>query len=141
MTVDRRGHSVFLTGSDERTGSAHSDMLTAAYTVGKTNSRWVARFDGGGWDEGVDVVWVPSVRHEVAVTGGSERNGVVGWRTIAYTASTGTRVWSDEYRGPSKEQGYPRAITASASGTRIYVVGYTTTARMDDFATVAYRAG
>jgi hypothetical protein len=140
VTVDPHGHSVFLTGNDERVGSTHSDMVTAAYRVGARRARWFARFDGGGWDEGIDVVWVPSPRPRVAVTGGSEQDGTVGWRTVVYGARAGTRSWSDEYRGPSKQQGYPRAITASPGGARVYVVGYATTSRLDDFTTVAYRA-
>jgi len=140
VTVDPHGHRVFFTGNDERVGSTHSDMLTAAYRVGAPKAQWFRRFDGGGWDEGIDVVWVPSARPRVAVTGGSEHDGTVGWRTVAYGARTGTRAWTDEYRGPLKQQGYPRAISASPGGTRVYVVGYTTTSRLDDFTTVAYRA-
>jgi hypothetical protein len=140
VTVNPRGTAVFFTGNDERVGSSHSDMVTAAYDLGSRHPLWFARFDGGGWDEGIDVVWIPSVRPEIVVTGGSERDSVVGWRTVAYGSRTGKELWSDLYRGPLQEQGFPRAITASPGGNRVYVVGYTTTSRADDFATVAYRS-
>jgi hypothetical protein len=139
VTVGRRGAKAFFTGNDERVGSSDSDMVTAAYDLWTEHRLWFSRFDGGGYDEGIDVVWVPAAPPLVVVTGGSESDSVFGWRTVAYGARGGRDMWADLYSGPLGEQGFPRAITASPGGTRVYVVGYTTTARRDDFATVAYR--
>lgn len=134
VTANRRGSRVFFTG---RTLS--SDMVTAAYEPRTGRELWFSRFDGGGYDEGIDVTWVASDRPQVAVTGGSEANGVFAWRTIAYGAGSGRQRWTDLYRGPLREQGFPRALAAAPGGTRVYVVGYTETSDYDDFATVAYR--
>jgi hypothetical protein len=139
VTVDRRGARASFTGNTERVGSGRSDTVTAAFDVRTERLLWLARFDGGGWDEGIDVTWVPSDPPQVVVTGGSERDGVIGWRTLAYGARRGTDLWTDLYRGPLREQGFPRALVAAPGGNRVYVVGYTTTSRRDDFATVAYR--
>ena len=141
VSTDRRGYRIFFTGNTERAGSTGSDMVTAAYDVGTGRQLWFARFDGGGWDEGIDVVCVPSDPPQVVVTGGSEADGVVGWRTVAYGARGGKQRWTDLYRGPLHEQGFPRALAAAPGGARVYVVGYTTTTRYDAFATVAYRTG
>jgi hypothetical protein len=140
VTADRRGSRVFFTGNTERAGVSGSDMVTASYDLRTGRELWFARFDGGGWDEGIDVTWVPSDRPQVAVTGGSEADGVTGWRTVAYGARGGKQRWSDLYRGPLQEGGFPRTLTAAPGGTRVYVVGYTTTSHYSDFATVAYRA-
>jgi uncharacterized delta-60 repeat protein len=113
VTADRRGSRVFFTGNTERAGVSGSDMVTASYDVRTGRELWFARFDGGGWDEGIDVTWVPSDRPQVAVTGGSEADGVTGWRTVAYGARGGKQRWSDLYRGPLQEGGFPRTLAAA----------------------------
>jgi len=138
VTIDRRGSRIFFTGNTERLGGNGSDTVTAAYDVRTGRRLWFARFDGGGWDEGIDVAFVPSDPPQVVVTGGSEADGVIGWRTVAYGAAGGTQRWTAQYRGPLREEGFPRALAAAPDGGRVYVVGYTTARHLDEFATIAY---
>jgi hypothetical protein len=139
VTTNPRGSRVFFTGNTEGSGSTNSDTVSAAYDVGTGRKLWFSRFNGGGFDEGIDVTWVPSAHPQVAVTGGSEVGGTFAWRTVAYGARGGRQRWTDLYQGPLHQQGFPRALVAGPGGTRVYVVGYTTTTQGDGFATVAYR--
>jgi hypothetical protein len=129
VTIDHRGTTVYFTGTREP-----GQGFTTAYDLRSGNRRWRAPFGTSGT---VAVVAVPSSPAQVVVTGYREVDSAYAWKTVAYSAGTGRRLWSDLYRGPLHEQGFPRAIAAAPAGTRVYVVGYATTKHSDDFATIA----
>ena len=130
VTIDRPGSRVFFTGNTER-----GEAFTAAYDLRSVNRLWRAPFGTTG---SVAIVVVPSSPPQVVVTGYSEVDSAFEWKTVAYAARTGSQLWSDLYRGPLREEGFPRSIAAAPGGTRVYVVGFTTTKRSDDFATIAF---
>jgi DNA-binding beta-propeller fold protein YncE len=54
--------------------------------------------------------------------------------TVAYDASTGTRLWRSEFSGGDGAIGYPHAIVTSPDGAHVYVTGV-----VDDYyGTIAY---
>jgi outer membrane protein assembly factor BamB len=126
VTINHRGTKVFFTGG----------RFIAAFDLRSTERIWRSRFDGDGT---IAMAVVPSSPPQVVVTGYIEIDQVYAWDTAAYDTRTGRALWSDVYRGPLRQQGFPRDLTAAPAGTRVYVVGYASTRRSDDFATIAYR--
>jgi hypothetical protein len=116
-------------------------------------ARWTERFDGAADLNDVATSIVIGPRgHRVFVT---------GWRTtgpqdpepydtdyvtIAYSASTGNRLWRARYNGPAKSGDAAVAIQVAPDGSALYVIGTSDdaagpfAAHEESIATVAYDA-
>jgi DNA-binding beta-propeller fold protein YncE len=61
------------------------------------------------------------------------------FETVAYSGATGARLWAKAYQG--REFNFPRAITVSPDGSRVYVTGSLSGGKAADaVATIAYDA-
>jgi hypothetical protein len=86
--------------------------------------KWVERYNGpaNGADFATAVAVSPQ-GSKVFVTGGSMgANGIVDFATIAYSATTGSRLWVKRY-DPSQSSGEPVAIVVSPDGSKVFIIG------------------
>jgi WD40 repeat protein len=140
--VSPDGSSVFVTGySSGPLGD--SDFVTVAYQASTGAGLWIKRF--GGPANGSDAATALGVSPDgssVFVTGHSAgATGSSHYATIAYTASTGARLWVKRYDGPGAGNDFPYALAVSPDGSGVFVTGYATgpTGSLD-YGTVAYQA-
>ena len=74
---------------------------------------------------------------KVFVTGMSQTNGSIrsaDYATVAYEASTGTRLWVRRYNGGRNHSDVARAMATSPDGSKVFVAGISGRS----YATVAY---
>jgi hypothetical protein len=76
----------------------------------------------------------------VFVAGRSWGSKNYDYATVAYDASTGSRLWLKRYEGPSDGADEANALELSPDGSALYVSGssYGGKTTKDDYATVAY---
>ena len=67
---------------------------------------------------------------------GSTSGSPYGYATVAYSASTGTKLWARRYGGPDHLGGQASALVVSPDATRVFVTGTIT----GGYGTVAYDA-
>ena len=67
---------------------------------------------------------------------GTTSDAPSGYATVAYNASTGTKLWARRYGGPDHLGGQASALVVSPDGTTVFVTGTTN----DGYGTVAYDA-
>lgn len=135
------GTKVFVTG---RLGSPDLiDYLTIAYDALTGEMLWVDRYNGpAGSDDRVSSVKVSPDGSRVFVTGRSY-GGSSGddYATIAYDASSGTRLWVARHNGPGNGEDVASSLGVSPDGTSVFVTGRSDGGRSRfDYATVAYSA-
>lgn len=149
IAISPDGSRLFVTGEADAAGGS-SDFATVAYDTTTGAQAWVARYDGGSYDI-ADAIAVSADGARIFVTGQSfTAPNNVDYVTVAYTAASGTPMWTATYDGPARSSDTPEAIAVSPDGLRVYVTGasYGTatvpglplTGSMD-YATVAYDAG
>jgi hypothetical protein len=69
------------------------------------------------------------------------RAGPYDYATIAYDASTGTRLWVRRYNGPGNGDDEAQSVTPSSDGSQVFVTGFSTGLTSGyDYATIAYDA-
>jgi hypothetical protein len=104
---------------------------------------WTTRYKGPG--NGVDLAYAIEVSpdgSEVFVTG-SSYGSTSGddYATLAYDASTGSRLWKARLNGPGNGNDHAYAIVVSPDGSEVFVTGSSYGSRSDDdYLTVAYDA-
>jgi outer membrane protein assembly factor BamB len=130
VTINRSATRIYFTGYS---WSGSPGTLTAAYDLGTARRKWKTSIGNGG---GVAIVASPSSA-EVYVSAYTEESAMA-WQTTAFDRRTGVVLWSDIYRGPLHQQGFPRAMAVAPYGSRVYVVGYASSSTGSDFATMAY---
>lgn len=60
---------------------------------------------------------------------------------MAYSASTGARLWAGRYNGPGNGLDFAYSVAVSPSGCRVFVTGFSIVATSGaDYATIAYSA-
>jgi DNA-binding beta-propeller fold protein YncE len=147
LTVSSDGSMVFITGSISFGATDDSNYLTVAYDAATGAKRWVSRYDGpDGGDSNNDFASSIAVSPEgnrVFVTGGSY-GGPTGssYATIAYDATTGTRLWTKRYEFKTFDNvNSARAIAVSPDGETVFVTGLSAGEDTNwDYATIAYDA-
>ena len=142
VAVSPGGTRVFVTGSSQGTGSGQ-DSATVAYNAATGAQLWAQRYNGpaNGNDYALSVAVSPGGTR-VFVTGSSQ-GAVSGgdYATVAYSASTGTRLWARRYNGPANRDDGASSVRVSPGGTKVFVTGDSQGARShQDYATVAYNA-
>jgi len=126
-------------------GAARS--LAAAQTgrpAGTPGSQlWVQRYNGpGNGNDAANSVAVSPGGNRVYVTGASQgtRSGQ-DYATVAYSATTGARLWAARYNGPGNGSDAANSVAVSPGGSRVFVTGESRGTRSgQDYATVAYSA-
>ena len=138
------GTTVFVAGTTHGTAEGtRDDYVTVAYEASSGTRLWIRRFDAWGSpeDRSQDAVTdLVAAGSKVFVTGTSARFGVQGdFSTVAYDASSGTRLWDRRYDGPVGSYDVAEGLAASSDGSIVYVTGTSPGATFwDDYATVAY---
>ena len=104
---------------------------------------WLRRYNGSG--NGSDralAVAASADGTKVFVTGYSAGNGTgFDYVTVAYSAQSGSSLWTRRYDGPTSSDDVARAIAVSPDGRRVFVTGYSGgNGTGPDYATVAYDA-
>jgi outer membrane protein assembly factor BamB len=160
LGVSPDGTTVFVTGS--RVGSrSFYDYATVAYDASTGARLWTERYDGPENDfdraYALDVdpdgsaVYVtgvsrgsrpelrPGERLETRELERSHDDAGNDYATIAYDASTGTRLWLTRYDGRAHNFDGPSDIDVSPNGSAVFVTG-TSIGTSEDYGTVAYDA-
>jgi len=140
VAVSPDGTRVFVTG--ESVGpSGSTDYATVAYASASGQQLWVARYNdrGNGSDMGISVAVTPDGTR-VLVTGmayiSSKNKGYV---TMAYSASTGRRLWLSRYAFTGNGTNLPHSLAVSPDGATAFVTGQSHgPTSVSDYATVAY---
>lgn len=132
---------VALTGSAQ---AASASAPTARPTPGK--QLWAASFQADGEGQETAMALSPSGR-TVFVTGSSQDSRATGvdYKTVAYSAATGRKLWASRYSGPGKREDDPCAMAVSPGGGTVFVTGYSPSLRgaangVGAYATIAYSA-
>jgi hypothetical protein len=117
-------------------------IASPAFAVG--TKVWVRRYDGPGhsFDVGAAIATSPD-SSRVFVTGYSDSTATdYDYETIAYSASSGSRVWAKRFDGARSLDDYATSIAVSPDGRKVFVSGYTNGGSRTgyDYATVAYSA-
>jgi PQQ-like domain len=123
-------------------GTSGGDLVTVAYDASSGGARWVGRHPGGA-PTVRPVLVTASLDGSTVFVGGSSYAAATGfdYTTIAYEAASGAVRWVRRYDGPSSEDDYVHAISASADGSVVFVTGMSRGGASNyDFATFAYRA-
>lgn len=148
------GGKVFVTGeSIGRTSGM--DYATVAYHAATGAQVWVKRYNGPSNRDDVASFAAVSPRGDtVLVTGTSNSVGLdifdarmahadaaptPDYATVAYSASTGARLWASRYDGPGHGLDFATSVAVSPSGRRAFVTGFSiVTGSAADYATIAY---
>jgi hypothetical protein len=139
------GSAVFVTGTSHVLtpgGVDLPDFATIAYDATDGETLWISRWDGG-YADGAAGLAVDPGGTKVFVTGySSRRNGLTDYATVAYGATSGSKVWTKRYTGLTKySDDSPRDIAVDPDGRTVFVTGNSGGAGRDvDYATVAYRS-
>ena len=117
---------------------------TIAYSASSGAQLWARRYTAGGigHDAPSDVAVSPDGTR-VFVTGGTAREtSGSDATTIAYTASTGDRLWARRYIGPTNGGAGGSSLTVSSDGSMVFITGSISSGATDDsnYLTVAYDA-
>jgi uncharacterized delta-60 repeat protein len=137
LAIDASGN-VYVTGSSTEAFNNFKEMTTIKYnTTGVT--QWVkTEFSPYGDDEGTDIV-VNSSGY-VYVTGWRTGNNGKNYWTIKYSSSNGSRIWENEYNGPSNGDDVATGIAVDGSGN-VYVTGWSAgSGTGNDYATIKYNS-
>jgi DNA-binding beta-propeller fold protein YncE len=115
-----------------------------AATRGPTSpgaTQWVRRYNGpGNGDDSARAVLVNPDGARVYVTGLSPgSSGGYDFGTVAYDASSGTRLWVARYKNQGNSSDDPYSLGVSPDGAKVYVTG-ATCPRTCHYGTVAYDA-
>jgi uncharacterized delta-60 repeat protein len=119
ITVDDSGY-IYVTGMSVGSGTG-GDYATIKYDK-DGNEIWVARYDGGFYDDACAIAM--DENGDIYVTGtscGSSYNNY-DWATIKYNSS-GVEEWVARYNGPKDSLDEAKAIAVDHWGN-VYVTGY-----------------
>lgn len=138
------GSKVVVTGLSYL-GQFRVDFATVAYEARTGHRQWVRFYDFGtteianqpaamAIDPSGDTVYVTGESYVLA-------QDAYDYATVAYATRDGATRWVARYDGPAGDDDLPRAITASADGSAVFVTGSSIgTTGGYDYATVGYDA-
>jgi hypothetical protein len=140
IAVSPRGSTVFVTGSSLGPGKRRN-YATIAYDAATGAMLWVRRYSGSRGYAGASALALSPSGRILFVTGSSGAARRAEYATIAYSAATGTQLWTRTYSGSGSHYNAPVAIAASPDGRTVVVTGSGYRARTGtDIETVAYDA-
>jgi hypothetical protein len=132
---------VFSTDSTKvfATGTGAGGMVTWAFNSSTGAPVWSKNYTFGT-NEG-KAIGVSPDGSKVFVTGQSLVGGHYDYVTIAYSTSTGSRVWFQRFDSTSHLDDIPAALAVSPDGSKVFVTGSSVgSSSGQDYATVAYDA-
>jgi WD40 repeat protein len=140
------GNKLFVTGSSKGSNTG-VDYATVAYKVSNGTKLWAKRFDAaGGKDKAASIAVSPNGA-KVFVTGLADRGTPTeyDYATVAYKASSGTKLWVRYYESLFHDMGdgdFGRSVTVSPDSKRVFVTGASGGAGSGShlYGTVAYKA-
>jgi hypothetical protein len=144
LAVRPGGREIVVTGASRGRRSG-DDYATVAYNAATGARLWARRYNGPGnqADKAMAVTAGPG-GHQLYVTGFSF--GITSkqdYATIAYNATTGSRLWLRRYDGPSSSFDVASSVAAAPGGAIVAVTGGSFggggTGSLD-YATIAYSA-
>jgi WD40 repeat protein len=142
LGVSPDGAIVFVTGLSP--GAGHGDdYVTLAYSASTGATLWSRRYDGPGHaSDAARGLAVSPDGSAVFVTGSSVgTTGHPDYTTVAYGATTGTRLWVKRYKGPANDVDEAHAVKVSPDGSTVFVTGNSDGSDGGfDYGTVAYEA-
>jgi hypothetical protein len=143
LAVNPSGSEVFVAGYYYAWTSAADDFVTVAYDIATGTQIWLRRYNGPAdrYDEASAVTASPD-GSKVFVTGYSQGPAAdYDYATVAYDASSGTRLWARRYNGPGNRSDFPQSLGVSPDGSEVFVTGASPGAsNWFEYATVAYDA-
>ena len=138
VEVSPDGSMAFVTGASYGIDT-RADIATIAYDTATGTALWVKRFDGPrNRSDGASDLGVSPDGSTVFVTGASMRTNN-NYVTLAYEATTGSRLWVKRYDGPANSSDVAHALGVSSNGSKVFITGSSFGAGAD-FATLAYDA-
>ncbi|MEA2521037.1 MAG: hypothetical protein QOI81_683, partial [Actinomycetota bacterium] len=142
LGVSPDGSEVFVTGQSSGSGS-ETDYATVAYDAVTGTEVWVRRYNGpGNYIDTAHALGVSPDGSEVFVTGASAgSSGAADYATVAYDASTGTKLWVGRYNPAGNYDVQATALGVNPDGSEVVVTGANTGSGGNPvYATVAYSA-
>jgi hypothetical protein len=142
LAVSPDGSGVFVTGFSDGVQTGR-DYATVAYEGSTGAERWVSRYDGPAHLNDLAVaIGVSPDGSDVFVTGTSAgAHTDYDYATVAYAASSGTKLWAKRYNGRANMNDGSAAVAVSPDGSRVFVTGFSVGPdRDDDYATLGYDA-
>jgi outer membrane protein assembly factor BamB len=139
LAANPDGTAVYVTGLS--TGPSSYDYGTVAYDARTGKRVWTRLYDGPAHaSDGATFILASPDGSTVYVTGESAaQNLLFDYATVAYSASSGRRVWVKRYNGPGNRDDIPWHLAASPDGSTVYVTGESVGAAGGfDYATLAY---
>jgi hypothetical protein len=140
VSVD--GGMVFVTGYSPGSGSG-DDYATIAYSAADGATLWTKRYTGpGNGSDSARSLAVSPDGSAVFVSGA--RVGAAGdtdFATVAYSPTTGAKLWEKRYNGPGNYADFAHAVKVSPDASTVFVTGESIGSDGGwDYATVAYDA-
>jgi PQQ-like domain len=134
---------VFVSGRS--TGSTSgSDYATVAYDASTGAKLWIKRYNGPeNYSDAAYALGVSPDGSTVFVTGLSYDRSTDSpdYATVAYHASTGTKLWTRRYNGPPNSVDRANALAVSSDGSTVFVTGKSLGWKTElDYVTVAYES-
>ena len=139
IAVNPDGSTVYVTG-EGGPGGDYVDYLTIAYDTSDGSRIWTRRYDGPSHSMDYAVAIAVSPDGSTVVVAGSSESiaHASDYATIAYDATSGTKVWSKRYVGPELFDDAV-AMVVSPIGSAVFVTGNSRNVdEAPDWATVAY---
>lgn len=116
IAVSPDGKRAYVTGSAR--AERGTDFATIAYDTSTGDALWVARFDGGRFDNPTSLVASTDGKH-VYVTGQSRGASSGDNITLGYQAKTGRQLWDAQVEGSF----LPCCIVADPAQSKLFVTG------------------
>jgi WD40 repeat protein len=147
LALSPDGSAVFVTG-DSVGATGDYDLATVSYDATTGAMRWIARYRAPETAANyANAIAVSPDGSRVVVTGQTQDASSFTFDvlTVAYAASTGGRLWTTRYDGPSNLDDTGNAIAFAPTGSVVYVGGTLTESQAAispnaDFATFALDA-
>jgi DNA-binding beta-propeller fold protein YncE len=125
IALSPSGGTVYVTG--ESAGSnGRLQWATVAYSAATGAQRWVQRYaPTAKFNHFPTAIAVKGSRVFVTGASGATTNGAGAYDivTIAYSASTGTRLWANRYKHTANEGVVATALAASPDGATVFATG------------------
>ena len=141
LGVNPDGSLVYVTGSVYSRARGR-DIATIAYDPATGAQVWIAMYGAKLYYDEPSALAVSPDGTAVYVTGDSVTAGTqYDYRTVAYDAKTGVRLWVARYNDPANGFDSANDVSVSMDGSRVYVTGGSGNASgTADVVTVAYDA-
>lgn len=141
IALSADGSKVFVTGSSDG-GPTSFDYATLAYDASTGGKLWARRYTGPGEADSLPHSIAASPDGSAVVVTGETGVSTGGgdYATVAYDGSTGAKLWTKRYDGPSAGLDIARSVAVSPTSSAVFVTGESSSGANRDFATLAYDA-